>query len=268
MAPHHDLVDVAAGAARRAARYVRQAARPGPEAWDRKEVADFVTHVDREAERIVRQHLVEAFPDSRVIGEELSPEHVEGDLVWIVDPLDGTTNFLHGYPWYAVSVGARQHGALVAGAVVEVVGDVCYQGGLDRGAAAGERPLRVSSVREPRHALIGTGFPFKEPALAQLDEWNRQLLHLLRTTSGIRRAGAAALDLVDVAQGRLDGYWEYGLSPWDVAAGIVLVREAGGRVTDRHGNDVDAPPEDGPVVAGTPAIHDWLLTTFRDLHGD
>lgn len=269
MPPHRDLVAVAAAAAQRAAAFIREAERPGPRDWDRKEAADFVTQVDRESERLVRDMLLAAYPDSAVMGEELSPEAVSAELVWIVDPLDGTTNYLHGYPAYAVSIAARWRGELVAGVVLDVDRDVCYSASTNSGAAlrasaaTDDTPLRVSAVRDPANALLGTGFPFKQPALRQRHRWNREFLHLLYATSGIRRAGSAALDLVDVARGRFDGFWEYGLAPWDAAAGIVLILEAGGRVTDLEGHAITTPPEEGPLVAGNPAIHEWLLDALR-----
>lgn len=275
---YRDLVAVAERAAERAAAFIRTAERPGAAAWDRKDAADFVTHIDRESERMIREDLLAAWPGSAVMGEELGSDDRAAGLVWIVDPLDGTTNYLHGYPAYAVSIGIRVDGRLVGGVVVDVDRGARYAAADGLGAsrsnaavgakpdAAGEETLRVSSVSEPGHALIATGFPFKQPALRHLDRWNREFLHVLGATSGVRRAGSAALDLVDVACGRFDGFWEYGLAPWDLAGGSVLVREAGGRVTDLDGKDLHGPPDDGPIVAGNPAMHAWLLATLRRLH--
>jgi len=272
---HRDLVAVAERAAERAARFIREAPRPDPSAWDRKEAADFVTHIDRESERMIREDLLTAHPESAVMGEELGSDDPTTTLVWIVDPLDGTTNYLHGYPAYAVSIGIRLNGRLAGGVVIDVSRGLCYSGCSALGAwhsalgappSAAAEPMRVSSVTDPEHALIGTGFPFKHPALLHLGRWTREFLHVLGATSGVRRAGSAALDLADVAHGRFDGFWEYGLAPWDLAAGAVLVREAGGRVTDLDGDDLHGPPAEGPIVAGNPAIHEWLLTRLRTLH--
>src|SRR5207245_109774 len=171
---------------------------------------------DRQAEALIADTLLHAVPESRVVGEELSPAVArEGDVVWIVDPLDGTTNFLHGYPQYAVSIGALVGGVLSVGVVHDVPRDRAYWGASGLGAWEGERPLQVSRLAEPRQALVGTGFPFK--SLPLLRRYLDQFAAVMGATSGIRRAGAAALDLTDVAAGRLDCFWELTLAPWDVA---------------------------------------------------
>lgn len=240
----------------RAAEYLRQVERPSdPAAWTPKASRDYVTEVDRTAERIITDVVRTAAPESRVLGEELSPEVDTRGLVWIVDPLDGTTNFLHGYPSYAVSIAAAVDGVLEAGVVLHVPTGHLYQASRGGGAWQGERRLAVSTISEPAFALVGTGFPFKD--LTQLSEYQAQFGRVAAATSGIRRAGAAALDLVDVALGRFDAFWEQRLAPWDLAAGALLVREAGGRVTDFAGRDVGI--EHSPVVAGNPAMHRWLL---------
>ena len=252
------LVTLAERAARAAAAHIRTVPRPAPGEWDAKDAADFVTAVDRRSEEIIGGILADGMPDSTVVGEEFTPDVArDAGLVWVVDPLDGTTNYLHGYPAYAVSIGALLDGTLVAGVVLDVTRNLVHRATAGGGAWCGERPLRVSTINNPQHALLGTGFPFKEPANRHLDRYLRQFSALLGLTSGLRRAGAAALDLADVAQGRFDAYFEYGLAPWDVAAGILLVREAGGVVTDMDGNEAAVGP--GHVVAGNPAIHRWLL---------
>jgi myo-inositol-1(or 4)-monophosphatase len=255
-----DLLHLARTAAEQAADYLRSVERPAdPGTWSHKGSRDFVTDVDRTAERIIAEVLLAAEPGSRVVGEELSPEVVSGGLVWIVDPLDGTTNFLHDFPAYAVSVAATVDGVLEAGVVVQVPRREVYWGARGGGAWLGERRLAVSAIRDPGHALIGTGFPFKDTS--QLGAYQRQFARIAARTSGIRRPGSAALDLVNVAAGRFDGFWEQRLSAWDIAAGVLLVREAGGMVTDMAGRDIGV--EHGPVVAGNPAIHRWLLESLR-----
>jgi len=258
-----DLVDVARGAAERAARFLRSSTPASSRDWIEKGRHDFVTEADRQAETLIAEVLVQAVPGSRVVGEELSPgaaREGEGEVVWIVDPLDGTTNFLHGYPQYAVSIGALVGGALGVGVVHDVPRDRAYWGASGLGAWEGERRLRVSALTEPRRALVGTGFPFKN--LPLLRRYLDQFAAVMGATSGIRRAGAAALDLVDVAAGRLDCFWELTLAPWDVAAGVVLVREAGGVVTTLDGSpDV---LQHGSVVAGNPALHKWLIDLVRN----
>lgn len=262
----HDLPALAAvaeQAARRAAQHIRTVERPDPSRWDAKDAADFVTAVDRRAEEIITEVLAAGAPEGTVVGEEFTPGGAtDTGLVWIVDPLDGTTNYLHGFPAYAVSIGALVEGNLVAGVVLDVTRDQVYRATAGGGAWCGERRLTVSTITEPRHALIGTGFPFKEPANRHLPRYLRQFEALLKRTSGLRRAGAAALDLADVAQGRFDGFYEYGLAAWDVAAGLLLVREAGGVVTDMEGRE--ATPAAGHYVAGNPVIHRWLLARLTE----
>ncbi|MEO8199758.1 MAG: inositol monophosphatase family protein [Gemmatimonadota bacterium] len=256
MASHLDLLDLARQAATRAGDYIRAVARPAdPSRWIRKGQSDFVTEVDRTAEQIIRDILLGAEPGSTVIGEELSPEVVQKGLVWVVDPLDGTTNFLHGIAAHAVSIAAAVDGELVAGVVLEVPVNRVYHATLGGGAWCGSERLQVSSITDPADAIIGTGFPYTD--FRRIDEYLNQLRAVSLATSGVRRPGAAALDLASVAAGSFDGFWEQKLSAWDIAAGMLLVREAGGRVTDDSGRDLAI--EHGSVVAGNPAIHGWLL---------
>ena len=253
-----ELLRLAKTAAERAAQYIRSVGQPpDPTSWDLKGVSDFVTQIDRDSEQLITETLLKECPDSVVLGEELSPDSItqDADLVWIVDPLDGTTNFLHSYPAYAVSIAAQERGVLVAGVVIDIYGSTSYTAAAGNGAWCGNQRLGVSQTSIPANALIGTGYPFK--SLDLLDEYLRQFSTILKSTSGIRRAGSAALDLVDVALGRFDGFWELSLAPWDIAAGALLVREAGGLVTDTEGSDDVV--RQGPIVAGNPAIHAWLL---------
>ncbi|UCG85132.1 MAG: inositol monophosphatase [Gemmatimonadota bacterium] len=253
-----DLLQVAKAAAEKAAQHIRSVSQPpDPASWDLKGVSDFVTQVDRDSEQIIQDILLREFPDSIVVGEELSPGSSGSgdDLVWIVDPLDGTTNFLHGYPAYAVSIAAQRDGVLKAGVVVNVHRGQVYTASVGCGAWCGDVRLRVSHTKEPTSALIGTGFPFK--TLDLMPEYLQQFSTILNSTSGVRRAGSAALDLVDVALGRFDGFWELSLAPWDIAAGTLLVREAGGVVTDIVGQPTVV--RQGSIVAGNPVIHAWLL---------
>jgi myo-inositol-1(or 4)-monophosphatase len=254
-----DLLHLARTAAEAAATYLRGVERPpDPSAWGRKGGRDFVTEVDRAAERIISKVLLAAEPGSRIVGEELSPEVVRDGLVWIVDPLDGTTNFLHDFPAYAVSVAAAVDGELQAGVVVQVPRHEVYAAAKGGGAWQGDRRLAVSAISEPAFALVGTGFPFKDTS--RLDTYQAQFARVAAQTSGIRRPGSAALDLADVAAGRFDAFWEQQLSAWDIAAGILLVREAGGVVTDFTGRHVGA--EHTALCAGNPALHAWLLETL------
>jgi myo-inositol-1(or 4)-monophosphatase len=233
--------------------------------WEHKGPADFVSRVDRGAEALVRDALLAAYPGATFVGEEsYDPSVPLGDgLAFVVDPLDGTTNFLHGFPWYAVSIGALVAGELVAGVVHNAARDEAFSATRGGGAwrhAAGGAPERihVSTIADPARALVGTGFPFKE--LEHLDRFLRQFAAVTRATAGIRRAGSAALDLCDVACGRFEAFWELTLAPWDVAAGILLVREAGGVVTTVDG--AEARVAHTTICAGSPAMHAWLLATI------
>jgi len=260
MASALDLLHLARTAATQAGAYLRSVERPAdPRAWASKGRLDYVTEVDRTAEALIAEVLLAAEPGGRILGEELSPDaaaaDVERGLVWVVDPLDGTTNFLHGYPQYAVSIAAAVDGVLQAGVVLHVPQDALFHAVRGGGAWLGAHRLEVSAIDDPAHALVGTGFPFKH--LEQLEAYQRQFARVAAATAGMRRAGSAALDLADVAAGRFDAFWEQRLAPWDVAAGTLLVREAGGLVTDFAGHDLGI--GHGPVLAGSPAMHAWLL---------
>lgn len=263
------LLRLATSAGQRAAGWLRTAGQDLRGAdWEAKGHNDWVSQTDRTAEAMIAADLLAGESGSRIVGEELTPDLGQGGkggpglwrgVVWIVDPLDGTTNFLHGYPQYAVSIAAAVDGVLEAGVVVDVTREVCYTATRGGGAWEGGRRLSVSRVTDPTRALLGTGFPFKH--LDRLDEYLEQLRRLVPLTSGIRRAGAAALDLADLAAGRFDGFWELRLASWDIAAGMLLAREAGGVVTDLDGRDVGL--EHTAVVAGNPAIHGWLVRALR-----
>ncbi len=266
MASANDLLHHAVTAARRAGAYLRATPRPDPSAWTMKGRADWATEVDRTAEGLIAETLLAATPGALIIGEELSPEVVTRGLVWVVDPLDGTTNFLHGFPAYSVSIAAAVDGVLEAAAVLHVPLDRLTTATRGGGAFENGAPIRVSAITEPSHALIGTGLPFKD--FGRVEEYMAQLRRVIEAASGVRRPGSAAIDLADVAAGRFEGFWEQRLSAWDMAAGTLLVREAGGRVTDFHGRDRGV--EHGAVLAGNPAIHAWLLGLIQavgDGHG-
>jgi myo-inositol-1(or 4)-monophosphatase len=252
-----DLLNAAIAAADRAAAFLRTAQRPdGPAAWTVKDQRDFVTEVDRTSERLITEVLLERTPAGRVVGEELNPSLVREGLVWIVDPLDGTTNFLHGIPAWAVSIAAAVDGVLQAGVVFDVPHGERFEAARGAGAQLAGARLRVSPIAAPEFALIGTGFPFKQ--MGRIEEYQRHFAAVAGATSGIRRPGAAAIDLAWVAAGRFDGFWELNLAPWDLAAGVLLVREAGGIVTDLDGRE-DVLRHTG-IVAGNPAMHAWLRT--------
>ncbi len=254
------LLRLAERAAARAAAWLREARPPIASDWAMKGQRDWVTEVDRGTEERIRDTLLTAEPGSTILGEELSPEESGlAGLVWIVDPLDGTANFLHHYPWWGVSIAAAIDGELVAGTVVDVPGMRRCSAWAGGGAWDGGQRLRVSGIDVPAHAMIGTGLPFKRPE--EIPRYLAQLELVLPATSGVRRAGSAALDLASVARGHFEAFWELTLAPWDVAAGMLLIREAGGVVTDLEGHP--ATIRHGGLVAGNPSMHAWLLETIN-----
>jgi myo-inositol-1(or 4)-monophosphatase len=256
------LLSAAQLAASRAATFLReQEGRMQPSQWTSKGRADFVTQVDRKSEEMIGETLLSAFPESVIMGEELSPTAPApgSRLTWVVDPLDGTTNYLHRFPQYSISIAAQVNGELVMGFVHDVPRNARFSAVKGGGAWMDGKRIEVSRITDTAHALIGTGFPFND--MTQWDTYGDQLERISREVAGIRRPGSAALDLCDVACGRYEGFWESRLSPWDVAAGAIIVREAGGRVTDYAGKtDV---VKRGPVVAGNPAIHEWLMKVIN-----
>lgn len=248
-------------AATRAAEIIRlRAANRHAIEWETKSRADFVSDVDRAAEHAIAGTVLARHADAGILGEELTPatNHRDG-LVFVVDPLDGTTNFLHGFPWYAVSIAALVDGELTAGAVLNVANGELFTATSGGGARLNGQPISVSPITEPIRSLIGTGFPFKDEE--RVDEYLRMLPRIMRESAGIRRPGSAALDLADVACGRFEAFWELRLAPWDIAAGILLILEAGGIVTNIAGES--CPIDHTSVVAGNPHMHAWLLERVR-----
>ena len=252
-------------AARAGERIIRRGAeRLGTLVWESKGPADFLSEVDRDSEHAIRETLEDALrdvlPGARVLGEETwTDDAIPTEPCFIVDPLDGTTNFLHGVPVYAVSIAALVDGVPAAGVVLDVARNELFAAARGRGATRNGAPIHVSTVRERERALIATGFPFGEDA--QIARYARQFQPVAAVTAGIRRAGAAALDLAGVACGRYEGFWELDLAPWDIAAGILLIEEAGGIVTGIDGTR--ATVTTWPLVAGNPETHRWLLETLQ-----
>ena len=231
--------------------------------WEVKGPADFVSEVDRSAERVLAGIIAERHPDAVLIAEEGTPGAVAAHLTFVADPLDGTTNFLHGFPWYAVSIAALVDGVPVAGAVLNAANGELFTAVAGGGARRSGQAISVSKITEPARALLGTGFPFKHRE--GIAPYMSVMPRIMEQTAGLRRPGSAALDLCDVACGRFDAFWEYRLAPWDVAAGILIIREAGGIVTDFDGRP--APIAHGPIAAGNPTMHAWLLEQLREAGG-
>jgi myo-inositol-1(or 4)-monophosphatase len=220
---------------------------------DQKGKNDYASEVDRMAEREIISIIKAAYPEHAILAEE-SGKHKGNDFVWIIDPLDGTTNFLHGFPQYSVSIALKYKGKLEVGVVYDPLRDELFTAKRGGGAMLNSRRLRVTNQNSLKGALIGTGFPFKTDR--DLDAYLGMFRALTTECAGIRRAGSAALDLAYVAAGRMDGYWEIGVMEWDMAAGILLIKEAGGVVTDFSFNDNYL--ESGNVIVGSPKMHQLM----------
>ncbi|HWT31235.1 MAG TPA: inositol monophosphatase family protein, partial [Propylenella sp.] len=246
------ILNVMVGAAFKAARGLKrdfgevenlQVSRKGP--------ADFVSAADHRAEEIIRAELQRARPNYGLLMEESgATEGTDQQHRWIVDPLDGTTNFLHGIPHFAISIALERQAKLTAAVVYNPISDDLFTAERGGGAYLNDRRLRVAARQNLAEAAIATGMPFMGHGDSAL--YLQELARIMPAVSGVRRFGAAALDLAWVAAGRFDGFWERGLSPWDTAAGILLIREAGGYVTDLDGGE--ASPESSHIVAGNEAI--------------
>ncbi len=217
---------------------------------DNKAENDFVTEVDRQAEEIIIATLRKAFPDHAIKAEESGQTAGNKDYLWIIDPLDGTTNFLHGFPQFAVSIALQTKGRISHAVVYNPVNQELFCATRGEGAMLNHRRIRVSKRGSLKGALLGTGFPFKQQQ--HLEIYLKTFKALFPMTAGIRRPGSAALDLAYVASGRLDGFWEIALNDWDMAAGSLLVTEAGGLISDfAGGNDY---LHSGNVICGNPKV--------------
>jgi myo-inositol-1(or 4)-monophosphatase len=221
---------------------------------ERKGHNDFVSDADHAAEDAVIEVIHKHYPDHAILAEE-SGVRGESDTVWIIDPLDGTTNYLHGFPQFCVSVGVQVKGRLEAAAVFDPLRQELFTAARGDGATLDDRKIRVSGRTDLGYALIGTGFPFRDPNL-DVGPYMNMLGKVVRNTAGVRRPGAAALDLCYVACGRLDGFWESGLSAWDLAAGSLIIREAGGIVSGLDGSEDYL--DTGHILCGTPKIYAGL----------
>ncbi|NVK33288.1 MAG: inositol monophosphatase [Rhodobacteraceae bacterium] len=226
----------------------------------RKGPGDFVSAADRKAEEIIREELIKARPTFGLVMEESGEiEGTDGQHRWHVDPLDGTTNFLHGIPIFATSIALERQGQIVAGVIYNPVMDELYTAERGRGAYLNDRRLRVAGRSELTEMVFGTGLPFVgrgDHGLAL-----KEMRYFMPEVAGIRRCGAAAIDLAWTAAGRLDGYWEHKLNSWDIAAGLLMVREAGGYVTDMDGKDKML--ENGDVVVGNEFAHRQIMRLLK-----
>jgi myo-inositol-1(or 4)-monophosphatase len=255
----HPIVNTAVKAARRAGNVImRNLDRLEHLTVESKGRNDFVSEVDRQAEAEIIGVLRAAYPDHGYLAEE-SGAQAGNDYRWIIDPLDGTTNFLHGYPQFGVSIALEHKGRLEHAVVFDPHKNELFTASRGRGAQLNDRRIRVSAVTDLEQALLGTGFPFRQQD--RLETWIDTLRVLLPRCSGVRRAGSASLDLAHVAAGRFDGFWEFGLSPWDMAAGCLLIEEAGGLVGDLGGGQHHL--QSGNVLAANPKIFAQMLERLR-----
>jgi myo-inositol-1(or 4)-monophosphatase len=263
----HPMLGIAVKAARRAGNVINRGARDidlltitskGPK--------DFVSEVDREAERMIVETLLASYPDHAILAEEgtAKGDNADAENVWIIDPLDGTTNFLHGFPQYCVSIALAQRGLVTQGVVYDPVRNDLFTATRGRGAFLNDRRIRVSRRQHLRDCLIGTGFPFRDGSY--LDTYLRMMKTMIEQTAGLRRPGAAALDLAYVAAGFYDGFWEVGLNAWDVAAGSLLIQEAGGLIGDLAGDSDFL--HGGQVIAATPKVFAQMVTALSPFRAE
>jgi myo-inositol-1(or 4)-monophosphatase len=221
--------------------------------------SDFVTRIDKECESIIIDAILSRFPDHHIMAEETPGGVLEEGFTWVIDPLDGTTNFIHGFPFVAVSIAVCLGKVAVAGVVLDPIRQELFSATRGGGATLNGRRLRVRNGVSLEQALVATGFPFRSKGV--LEAYMKVFQSVFFNTSGIRRAGAAALDLAYLAAGRVDGFWEVGLKSWDVAAGSLLVEEAGGTVSDYWGTDNYI--QNGHIVGGTDGVYQFLLENVR-----
>lgn len=255
----HPTLNIAIKAARRAGQIINRASLDLSQVKvATKQQSDYVTEVDRAAEAAIIEILRDAYPKHAILAEESGADTgSEGDseFQWIIDPLDGTTNFIHGFPQYAVSIGLAQNGVMQQAVVYDPNRNELFTASKGAGAFLNDKRIRVSNRAKLADALIGTGFPYRN--FDKVDQYLAIFKELTQKTAGLRRPGAASLDLAWVACGRIDGFWEFGLSPWDMAAGSLLITEAGGICADPKG-EADY-LQTGDIVAGNPKVFAQLL---------
>ncbi len=255
----HPMINTAVKAARRAAAIINRASFEVEQLRvTAKNHNDFVTEVDQAAEQAIIDVLQQAYPDHAILAEESGPSanlSAENEYLWIIDPLDGTTNFIHGFPQYAVSIALQYRGQITQAVVFDPTRNELFTASKGGGAFLNEKRLRVAKRDKLADALIGTGFPYTD--LSALDEYMKMFHLMTQKSAGLRRPGAAALDLAYVAAGRLDGFFEKNLKPWDIAAGALLITEAGGIVADFSGESDYL--YHGDVIAGSPKIFGQML---------
>lgn len=257
----HPLLNVAIMAARRGGdTLLRSLKKLDKIKVEQKGRNDFVSEADRTAEHAVIETIQKHYPEHAILAEE-SGQRGESEYVWVIDPLDGTTNFLHGFPVFCVSIALLHKGRPEHAVVYDPLRQELFTASRGQGAQLDGRRIRVSKLNNMERALLGTGFPYRDSNFG-IEPYLKMLQKALAHTSGVRRAGSAALDLCYVAAGRMDGFWETGLKSWDIAAGALLIREAGGIISGLDGSENFL--DTGHVLAGTPKIYSGLARLFSN----
>ena len=250
------MLIIATKAARKAGAIINRASQDvGSLTVQSKTFNDFVSEVDRAAEQAIIDILKDAYPDHGFLGEESGESNQDAENIWIIDPLDGTTNFLHGFPQYCVSIALQQRGVLTQAVIYDPVRNDLFTATKGRGAFLNDKRIRVTNRAKLQDALVATGFPYRD--FTHLETYLDMLRDMIKKTTGIRRPGSAALDLAYVAAGMVDGFFEINLSSWDIAAGALIVQEAGGIVGDFEGNESWL--KTGNIVAGNPKVFAQML---------
>lgn len=222
---------------------------------------DYVTEIDKACEQLIIYSIKQHFPDHEILAEESGKNQNTHSYRWIIDPLDGTTNFIHGFPHSSISIALQKEDEMILGVIYDPYRDELYYAERGKGAYCNDKPIHVSRQKNVSNCLIATGFPFKSRHL--LDQYWCVLSEIFMAVSGIRRTGSAALDLAYVACGRFDGFWELKLSPWDIAAGSIIIEEAGGKITDFEGKNKHI--WIGDVVASNSIIHDFMMNKVQNV---
>lgn len=255
----HPILNVAMMAAREAGELImRSIDKIDQLTIEEKDKNNYVSEVDKAAEQTIIRAIKKYYPDHAILAEESGRNNNKSDFEWIIDPLDGTTNYLHQFPQFSISIAVLEKGRIVHGVVFDPARDEMFYASRGQGARLNNRRIRVTEQKTLNNALLATGFPYYE--FDYIDSYLASFKAFMLSTAGIRRAGSAALDLAYVAAGRVDGYWEFNLKPWDIAAGILLVREAGGLCTDFAGGDNQL--ESGNVLACTPKLMKEMTQTL------
>ena len=249
-------------AAKRAARILQENyGKLKPEDIKKKHAFDFVTEVDKAAEFEIINYLQEFYPDHRIFAEESGKNQAESDFQWLIDPLDGTKNYIHCIPNYGVSIALRYRNKIIAGVINVPPWDELFTAKKEGGAFLNDEPIHVSTTNDFAVCMLATGFP--HDAKQYLDVYLDCFKHLFLQVSAIRRPGAAAVDLANVACGRFDGFWEFKLNPWDIGAGLLLIKEAGGIVSDPLGGQNHL--SSGDLAAGNPAIYEKIIKIIKPI---